>query len=125
MQVKKGRNGNGDSQMPNIIAAGTTITGDINSEGDFRIEGTIKGKVIAHGRIVIGDTGVVEGELFCSDADICGKVTGKLKVENLTILKATASFNGDVTTKKISIEPGAEFTGTCTMGEDKTKPSKK
>jgi len=42
--VKKGKNGNGDSQVPNIIAVGTTITGDINSEGDFRIEGSIKGK---------------------------------------------------------------------------------
>lgn len=120
-----GRNGNGDSQVPNIIAAGTNMVGDINSEGDFRIEGNIKGKIIAHGRIVIGDTGVVEGEIFCSDADICGKVIGKLEVENLTILKATASLKGDITTKKISIEPGAVFSGTCTMGTKESVPSKK
>jgi len=123
--VKKGKNGNGDSQVPNIIAVGTNITGDINSEGDFRIEGTIKGKIVAKGRIVVGESGIVEGELYCSDADICGKVIGTLKVGNLTILKATSIFNGDVTTKKISIEPGAEFSGTCTMGEKKQAPEKK
>jgi len=123
--VKKGKNGNGDSQVPNIIAVGTTITGDINSEGDFRIEGSIKGKIVAKGRIVVGESGVVEGELYCSDADINGKVVGNLKVDNLTILKATSTFNGDVTTKKISIEPGAEFSGTCTMGEKKQTPDNK
>lgn len=117
--MKKGKNGNGDNQVPNIIASGTNIVGDINSDGDFRIEGSIKGKIIAKGRIVVGESGIVDGELFCGNADICGKVTGTLKVENLTVLKATSSFNGDVTTKKISIEPGAEFTGTCTMGNEK------
>lgn len=119
MIVKKGKNGNGDSQVPNIIAVGTTIDGNINSEGDFRIEGTIKGKIIAKGRIVVGESGIVEGELYCSDADICGKVLGKMKVDNLTVLKATAIYNGDVNTKRISIEPGAEFSGTCTMGSEK------
>ncbi len=104
--------------MPNIIAQGTNITGDIHSEGDFRIEGTIVGKIDAKGRIVVGESGNVDGEITCGDADICGKVVGKLEVANLTVFKATAIFSGDVITKKLSIEPGAAFTGTCKMGID-------
>jgi cytoskeletal protein CcmA (bactofilin family) len=110
------KNGNGDKQVPNIIAQGTNIIGDIHSEGDFRIEGSIVGKIDAKGRIVVGVSGNVDGEITCSDADICGKVVGKLDVRNLTMFKATAVFSGDVKTKKISIEPGAEFTGNCAMG---------
>lgn len=123
--MKKTKNGNGDSQVPNLIASGTSIVGDINSEGDFRIEGNIDGKINAKGRIVIGESGKVEGEITCSDAEIRGSVKGKLNVLNLTTLKSSAIFNGDVTTKKISIEPGAEFTGTCNMSNQVEKVSKK
>ena len=122
--MKKSKNGNSDSQVPNIIAQGTNIIGDIHSEGDFRIEGSIKGKIEAKGRIVVGESGSVDGEIKCGDADICGNVVGKLEVVNLTIFKATAFFSGDVITKKISIEPGASFTGSCTMGSE-TKATEK
>jgi len=114
--VKKLINGNGDNKVPNIIANGTSVVGDIISDGDFRIEGSIKGTIVANGRIVVGDTGRVDGDIKCSNADICGNVTGKLEVENLTVFKSTAKFNGDVITKRISIEPGAVFSGTCKMG---------
>ena len=122
--MKKFKSGTGDVQMPNIIANGTSIVGDINSEGDFRIEGKIKGTINAKGRIVVGESGNVEGEIVCSNADIFGVVVGKLTVTDLTRFKATASFTGDIITKKISIEPGAAFSGTCKM-EDKQTINKK
>ena len=72
--MKKVRNGNGDNQELNIIANGTSITGDITSGGDFRIEGSVKGKIETKGRIVVGESGVVVGELACTNADIMGNV---------------------------------------------------
>lgn len=116
--VKKGKNGNGESHVPNIIASGTDLVGDITSDGDFRIEGSVKGKIIAKGRIVVGESGKVEGEISCNDADIRGKIVGKVEVANLTSLKESANFTGDITTKRISIEPGAVFSGNCTMLTD-------
>jgi cytoskeletal protein CcmA (bactofilin family) len=113
--VMKSKNGINDKQVPNIIAQGTNIIGDIESDGDFRIEGSVKGKITAKGRIVVGASGNVDGEINCGDADIFGSVKGNLEVISLTVLKATAVFSGDVTTKRISIEPGAIFTGTCQM----------
>jgi cytoskeletal protein CcmA (bactofilin family) len=118
--VKKFKNGNSDNKVPNITANGTSVVGDIISDGDFRIEGEIKGTIVAKGRIVVGDSGKVDGDIKCSNADICGSITGKLEVENLTVFKATAKFNGDVVTKRISIEPGAAFTGTCKMESNST-----
>lgn len=110
---------NGDGTTRNIIAFGTVIIGDIESDGDFRIEGTLTGTVKSKGKIVIGETGKIEGEVYCQNADLCGKVKGKMEVAELTILKSTSNFEGDVTTNKISIEPGALFSGTCHMTSHK------
>ena len=118
--MKKYKNGDNDNQVPNIIALGTTIVGDIVSNGDFRIEGSITGSIKAKGRIVVGKSGNVDGEIICSNADICGTVKGKLSVTELTVLKSTAVFSGDIITKKISIEPGAIFSGTCKMEAEKS-----
>ena len=109
------KNGYTETQVRNIIASGTKIKGELQSDGDFRIEGTVVGTVKAKGKIVIGDTGTVEGEIYCSNADISGTVKAKLEVSELTTLRATSKYTGDIITKKISIEPGAIFTGSCQM----------
>lgn len=114
--MKKIRNGNGDSSARNIIAYGTTIQGEIESNGDFRIEGTLIGNVKVKGKIVIGESGIVEGEVICSNADISGKVKIKLEASEMTSLRATSHFEGDIITTKLLIEPGAVFTGKCQMG---------
>lgn len=113
--IKKPKNGNGETPARNIISNGTKIKGDIESDGDFRIEGIVSGNVKAKGKIVIGQTGEVDGQMQCQSADISGKAKVKLEVNELTILRATSHFTGDIVTRKISIEPGAIFSGTCQM----------
>ena len=98
------------------ILTGTTLTGDINCDGNIRIDGTMSGNLIAKGKVVIGPNGVLDGELNCQNADISGVVKGKIVVSEHLSLKATAKCNGDISTSKLSIEPGANFTGGCTMG---------
>jgi len=100
---------------PNNIVAGTTIKGEITTNGDFRIDGTLIGSINCKGKIVIGQTGTIEGEVICQNADISGKIKAQIKVEQLLTLKSTSELNGDVVTNKISVEPGAKFTGSCDM----------
>ena len=88
----------------------------IHSKGDLRIDGTLKGSVSTEGRVVLGKEGVIEGDVACRDADISGVINAKITVSQLLSLKATAKLNGDITTNKLSIEPGATFTGSCSMG---------
>ncbi len=99
----------------NIIGAGTVIEGDIKSEGDIRIDGTLNGSLITKGKLVLGTTGMVDGEVSCQNGDISGTITGKIKVAELLSLKATSKLSGDITTNKLSIEPGANFSGSCAM----------
>jgi cytoskeletal protein CcmA (bactofilin family) len=108
---------NGETQSVNMLGAGTTIKGDIQSNGDFRIDGTLLGSIQSKGKIVIGQTGNVEGEVVCKSADVSGKVNAQFTVSELLTLKATANLSGEITTSKLSIEPGAKFSGTCNMSE--------
>ena len=100
----------------NMIGAGTVITGDIQSNGDIRVDGTLKGSVNTTGKVVLGKEGVIEGDVVCNDADISGVIKAKISVSQLLSLKSTAKLSGDIITNKLSIEPGASFTGSCSMG---------
>ena len=100
----------------NMIGAGTIITGDIISKGDIRIDGTLNGSVNTEGRVVLGREGVIEGDVICKDADISGIIKAKITVSQLLSLKTSAKLNGDIITNKLSIEPGAAFSGSCSMG---------
>ncbi|MFH1118771.1 MAG: polymer-forming cytoskeletal protein [Bacteroidota bacterium] len=99
----------------NLIQSGTFITGDIQSNGNIRIDGTLNGTVYAGGKVILGSTGAVDGEIKCINADIEGKVTGTIQVKELLSFKATAVVSGEIITNKLAIEPGARFTGTCRM----------
>ena len=99
----------------NIIGAGTVIEGDIKSDGEVRIDGTLNGTLVIKGKLVLGTTGMVDGEISCQNADISGSINGKIKVAELLSLKATSKLTGDITTNKLSIEPGANFSGSCGM----------
>mgnify|MGYP000234602767 CR=1 FL=1 len=105
-----------DSASINLIGNGTSITGDIKSNGDVRIDGTLKGNISISGKLVVGSSGNIEGNVICQNADISGEIHGKVTVSELLSLKASAKLLGDIVTGKISIEPNATFTGTCNMG---------
>ncbi|MBM3419723.1 MAG: polymer-forming cytoskeletal protein [Bacteroidetes bacterium] len=104
----------------NLISNGTEITGDVKSTGDIRIDGALTGNLNTRGKVVIGPSGRVKGELNCKNLEVSGNMEGKLVVEQLLNLKASSRINGEIITSRLSIEPGARFTGTCKMSEDNT-----
>lgn len=107
-----------ETPVINIIGNGTSIKGDIKANGDIRIDGTIVGSINSKGKVVIGNTGNVEGEIVCQNADFSGSLQGKISVAELLAMKSSASILGDIVTGKLSVEPGAKFTGTCKMTDN-------
>jgi cytoskeletal protein CcmA (bactofilin family) len=102
----------------NLISNGTDITGDVKSNGDIRIDGSLTGNLNTKGKVVIGQTGKVNGEVICKNSEVSGIVEGKIIVNQLLILKASSKILGDISTSKLSIEPGAIFSGNCKMSEN-------
>lgn len=99
-----------------IIGAGTVINGDISSNGDIRIDGTLIGNLSSKAKVLIGQDGVVEGDIIGQQADITGKVTGMLKIKELLQLRGKCNVNGELYAGKLEVEPTATFNGSCHMG---------
>jgi len=129
MMKKPKENLENSGQTSNRILGGTHIEGQITSDGDIRVDGSIKGEVNIKGKLVIGEKGRVEGEIICANATVSGTLLGEVEVEGLLNLQSTAKVEGNVKTDKLSVEPGAEFSGSCNMGsvirkmkDDESKP---
>jgi len=106
-----------DNTTINLISVGTDITGDVKSNGDIRIDGTLNGNLNTKGKVVIGTTGKVKGEVICKNSEVAGIIEGKIMVGQLLNLKSSSKINGEIVTSKLSIEPGAVFSGTCKMND--------
>lgn len=102
----------------NSIVAGTVLKGDIEANDNIRFDGTLIGNLRTKGKLVIGGTGEIKGEVFSKNCDVEGKIEGKINVSELLTLKSTALIKGDIEANRLAIEPGAKFTGNCKMGND-------
>lgn len=99
-----------------LISSGTTLKGDISSNSDLRIDGTVYGNVKTSAKIIIGTTGVVEGDITGNQADITGKVNGNIKANELLQLRGECLVTGNIYAGKLQVEPSATFNGQCHMG---------
>ena len=95
------------------ISAGTVIKGEVISPSDIRIDGTFEGKVQSKGRVVIGETAVIKGDIVCNDVDLWGKVEGNIFVKDTLALKEGCVVSGNLHIRKLSVELGATFNGNC------------
>ncbi|WP_276501632.1 bactofilin family protein [Terrimonas pollutisoli] len=117
MALEKPTSGNGTT----LIGAGTTLKGDISSNSDLRIDGTVIGNIQSTAKVVIGANGVVEGDITGNQADIIGKVTGNIKAKDLLQLRGDSIVTGNLYAEKLQVEPSAKFNGQCHMGSNGIK----
>lgn len=122
---KMSRNNDVQPTAVNLICDGTSIKGDVQASRDIRIDGYLNGKMQVNGKVVVGNTGKIEGDVNCKTIDVSGRVEGNIIASEVVNLKSTALILGNITTDKISVEPGAKFTGSCKMGEAAPKKDEK
>ncbi|TVR36455.1 MAG: polymer-forming cytoskeletal protein [Cryomorphaceae bacterium] len=101
------------SAKVNTIVEGTRIEGVIQSEGNFRIDGFVKGEIQIKGKLIIGPSGEVEGRVSCQNAEVEGSFKGVFEVQQLLYLKSTARIFGDSVFSKLRVEEGAQLECTC------------
>lgn len=105
----------------NLIGNGTTITGEVHSDGDIRIDGLLKGNVTSKAKVVIGPTGTIEGDILAENVDVSGKVNGRIETEGVLFLKESAQIQGEFSANKLVVESGAAVNGSCNMGSEPTE----
>ena len=104
------------SNSSNVIGKGTILEGNIETHGNIRIEGKVRGNVSSRSKVALGNGSHIDGNIAAQNADIEGEVRGKIEIGEMLVLKATAVIHGDILTGKLVVEPGASFNGTCKMG---------
>ena len=107
-----------------LIGAGTTLKGDIKSNNDLRIDGTVIGNINSNAKIIVGTSGVVEGDIMGNQADIVGKVSGNIRAKELLQLRGDSTVTGNIYAGKLQIEPTATVNGQCHMGANVVEISK-
>lgn len=101
--------------LHNTLAAGTVVVGNVTTETDFRIDGNIEGDVVCKGKVVIGELGVVKGNVSAENAEILGVLDGSISVKEHVAFRSKAKMLGAITAKTFEVEPGANFEGKCSM----------
>lgn len=116
---------NNHSPAVNIISEGTKLKGDLNSQTDVRIAGTIDGEATSKGKLIVTGNGKIVGNITSSDADVAGRVEGEVRVSNKLTLRESAIIDGNIYTKTLIVEEGAQINGACRMGSDAKTLSQK
>lgn len=109
-------NGNGGAGGATLISSDTTLKGDLSSSNDLRIDGTIIGNIKSNAKVIVGASGVVEGDIISNQADIVGKVSGNVRAKDILQLRGDCVVNGNLYAGKLQVEPTATFNGQCHMG---------
>lgn len=109
-----------ESAAMNHIVQGTEINGDLVSDSNVLIDGEMNGNISCSGKVIIGSTGKIKGNLVCVHAEIQGTIDGEVTVEGLLTLTSTARIKGDIQTAKLVIQEGAIFEGSCVMKSSTT-----
>ena len=112
------------SSSTNMLVRGTTVEGTVNTESDIRIDGKMDGRLTSKGKVIIGPSGEVTGDIECQNAMIEGQFSGNLVVHELLQVKETAKVEGDVRTKKLVVQSGSIFNVTCNMSGQTVKKRK-
>ncbi|HOK22474.1 MAG TPA: polymer-forming cytoskeletal protein [Candidatus Hydrothermia bacterium] len=104
-----------EEKMDTILGQGAEMDGNISILGSARLDGKLKGTIKVQGTLIIGKTGIMEGDISAKNAIIGGQVKGKMHIEEKVVFESSAKFHGELTCKTIVIEEGVVFDGNCAM----------
>ena len=114
----------GSTAATNSLVQGSQLEGSLQADKDIRIDGTLHGTLQCKGKVIIGPTGYIHGEVTCDNAVIEGRFEGILMVSDVLHIKETANIEGDVTTQRLVVQPGSIFNVKCKMGQANSSPRK-
>ena len=113
-----------NGQAETVVGPSVKIQGDLNSEGNVRIEGQVTGKIKTSQSVFVNPGAKIAADVMAGNAIIAGEVQGNLKINGNLILQSTAKVNGDISCAILRVEDGALFSGKCVMAGSPDKAEK-
>ena len=101
--------------IENILGKSVHVQGDLTADGAFRIDGTIDGAVESKAGVVIGQSGVVRGNVQGQDVVVAGQVCGNVTATGHLEILASGKIEGDIVAQSLRIATGGVFCGTSRM----------
>ena len=101
------------AKLDTYIGEDTSFEGTLKSKKSLTIYGSVKGAIECQGRVVIGQNGNMEGDIFADDVTISGKVVGDVTARSKLELASTGALQGDIKTPQLIMEDGSKFDGHC------------
>lgn len=105
-----------------VVGATVKIQGDLNSDGNIRIDGQVQGTVSTKQNVQIGENAIITADVTAGNATIGGKVKGNVKIAGQLYLQKSAHITGDITCSSLKVDDGAVFNGKCSMGNQQSSP---
>jgi cytoskeletal protein CcmA (bactofilin family) len=106
---------NSGQQAETVVGPSVKIQGDLNSEGNIRVEGQVSGKIKTSQGVFVNQGAKIAADVLAGSAVVGGEVQGNIKINGHLILQATAKVIGDIACSILRVEDGAQFTGKCAM----------
>ena len=117
--MDENKNPSANSNALSIIAAGTKIVGDIDTDGVVKIEGRVEGGVRAARQVLVGRQGEVLGDINTREAVIGGRVQGTVNATDRTEVQGTSVIIGDINTRALAVIEGGRINGSVRISDAK------
>ena len=104
-------------ELNGFLDAKSKIEGELRFDETFRVDGSLHGRIVSRGALVVGEEGTVGGEIQVGQLFVSGTVTGSVRATERVEISAGARVEADVDTPTLVVEEGAHFSGACLMGE--------
>ncbi|MCI8294725.1 MAG: polymer-forming cytoskeletal protein [Lachnospiraceae bacterium] len=119
------RKGDTIGMINTIIGGNSKIEGLLTAAESTRIDGLLEGKIMSESSVIIGEHGLVRGDIDAVEILVAGTVYGNLRAQERIQLTETGRVLGDIFTKTLVIDEGASFKGQCTMDVKEDPDAKK
>jgi cytoskeletal protein CcmA (bactofilin family) len=103
------------TNVRSALGPGTVIEGKFSFDTPVRIDGTLKGEVVATSVLIVGEEGVVDASVQVGSLVVLGRVVGDVVAEDLVEIKSTGTLDGDISSERLMVEDGGVFRGRCNV----------
>jgi len=111
-------------KVTTVIGPETRVEGTVTAKSSIRVDGSVQGKIITPGEVIVGEGGKVEADVDAGNLAVAGLLAGNVEVRGRLEIKKGGTLRGDLRADTVIMEEGAFFDGRCSMSREDPKDKK-